>query len=206
MACSAATCAAPRTRTWDASSTSSSIAAARCARAVIDFGGFLGVGSRKIVVDWNALHFGRIANKSDSITLELTKEQVKAAPEYKEDTPIVVLGASGSLQPLQFDPLTIRRSNLFARSSRQPIDRIDDDRRDRPIGGDGVAAAGTGAGGARAAPAPSRAEPARPRLVHLLSCRCADRLRSVRRGLSDHAEMDPGRDRLRAVDRRHRRR
>ena len=71
--------------------------------AVIDFGGFLGVGSRKIVVDWNALHFGRIANKSDSITLELTKEQVIAAPEYKEDTPIVVLGASGTLQPLQFD-------------------------------------------------------------------------------------------------------
>src|SRR5262249_18438529 len=31
--------------------------------AVIDFGGFLGVGSRKIVVEWNALHFGRIANK-----------------------------------------------------------------------------------------------------------------------------------------------
>jgi hypothetical protein len=71
--------------------------------AVIDFGGFLGVGSRKIVVDWNALHFGRIASKTDSITLELTKEQVTAAPEYKEDTPIVVLGASGSLQPLQFD-------------------------------------------------------------------------------------------------------
>ena len=71
--------------------------------AVIDFGGFLGVGSRKIVVDWSALHFGRIANKSDSITLELTKEQVVAAPEHKEGTPIVVLGASGSLQPLQFD-------------------------------------------------------------------------------------------------------
>jgi hypothetical protein len=70
--------------------------------AVIDFGGFLGVGSRKIVVDWNALHFGRVANKSDSITLELTKEQVTAAPEYKEDTPIVVLGASGSLQPFQY--------------------------------------------------------------------------------------------------------
>lgn len=72
--------------------------------AVIDFGGFLGVGSRKIVVDWNALHFGRVANKKDSITLELTKEQVTAAPEYKEDTPVVVLGAAGSLRPLQFDP------------------------------------------------------------------------------------------------------
>ncbi|MBX9709700.1 MAG: PRC-barrel domain-containing protein [Xanthobacteraceae bacterium] len=70
--------------------------------AVIDFGGFLGVGSRKIVVDWNALHFGSIANKADSITLELTQDQVRAAPEYKEDTPIVVLGASGSLQPLRF--------------------------------------------------------------------------------------------------------
>jgi len=72
--------------------------------AVIDFGGFLGVGSRKIVVDWNALRFWRIGNKSDSISLELTKEQVRAAPEYKEDAPIVVLGASGSLQPLQYGP------------------------------------------------------------------------------------------------------
>jgi hypothetical protein len=71
--------------------------------AVIDFGGFLGVGSRKIVVDWSALHFGRVANKSDSITLDLTKEQVMAAPEYKEGTPMVVLGAAGSLQPWQFD-------------------------------------------------------------------------------------------------------
>jgi hypothetical protein len=71
--------------------------------AIIDFGGFLGVGSRKIAVDWNALRFGRVADTSDAITLELTKDQVKAAPEYKEDTPIVVLGASGSLQPLDFD-------------------------------------------------------------------------------------------------------
>ena len=71
--------------------------------AVIDFGGFLGVGSRKIVVDWSALHFGSVANKSDSITLELTKEQVTAAPEYKEDTPLIVLGAAGSLRPFEFD-------------------------------------------------------------------------------------------------------
>jgi hypothetical protein len=69
--------------------------------AVIDFGGFLGVGSRKIVVDWNALHFGHVADKKDSITLELTKAQVAAAPEYKEDTPIVVLGAAGNLEPFE---------------------------------------------------------------------------------------------------------
>ena len=67
--------------------------------AAIDFGGFLGVGSRKIVVDWRALRFGAIANKGDSISLELTKDQVSKAPEYKEDKPVIVLGAAGSLQP-----------------------------------------------------------------------------------------------------------
>jgi hypothetical protein len=71
--------------------------------AVIDFGGFLGVGSRKIVVDWRALRFGAIANKKDSISLDLTKEQVSKAPEYKEDAPVIVLGAAGSLQPWEFD-------------------------------------------------------------------------------------------------------
>jgi hypothetical protein len=71
--------------------------------AVIDFGGFLGVGSRKIVVDWSALHFGRVNKKGDNITLELTKAQVAAAPEYKEDTPIVVLGAAGKLSPFDDD-------------------------------------------------------------------------------------------------------
>ena len=67
---------------------------------IIDFGGFLGVGSRKIAVDWKALHFVPGASKRYSIALELTKEQVKAAPEYKEGQPIVILGASGSLEPI----------------------------------------------------------------------------------------------------------
>ncbi|WP_257168943.1 PRC-barrel domain-containing protein [Bradyrhizobium sp. SRS-191] len=71
--------------------------------AVIDFGGFLGVGSRKIVVDWTALDFKHITEKSDQVTLDLSKEQVKAAPEYKEDKPVVVLGAAGKLSPWDFD-------------------------------------------------------------------------------------------------------
>lgn len=76
--------------------------------AVIDFGGFLGVGSRKIVVDWGALHFWNVADKTASITLDLTREQVRAAPEYKDDQPIVVLGASGTLTPLKFPPLIMQ--------------------------------------------------------------------------------------------------
>jgi hypothetical protein len=60
--------------------------------AVIDFGGFLGVGSRKIAVDWRALHFATEA-KPGLVTLEMTQSQVREAPEYKEGKPVVVLGA-----------------------------------------------------------------------------------------------------------------
>ena len=68
--------------------------------AIIDFGGFLGVGSRKIAVAWQALHFVPAAEKRYGIVLELTRDQVKPAPEYKEGKPIIVLVASGKLEPL----------------------------------------------------------------------------------------------------------
>jgi len=72
----------------------------RTRAAIIDFGGFLGVGSRKIAVDWKALHFVPAASKRYGIVLELTRDQVKLAPEYKEGKPIVILGALGNLEPL----------------------------------------------------------------------------------------------------------
>jgi hypothetical protein len=68
--------------------------------AVIDFGGFLGVGSRKIAVDWNTLRFDIDSNKRDLVTLELTRDQVKAAPEYKDKQSVIVLGAAGGLQSM----------------------------------------------------------------------------------------------------------
>jgi hypothetical protein len=68
--------------------------------AIIDFGGFLGVGSRKIAVDWNALHFPQPGKSGEKIVLELTRDQVKSAPQYQEGKPVVVLGASGKLEPL----------------------------------------------------------------------------------------------------------
>jgi hypothetical protein len=58
--------------------------------AVIDFGGFLGVGSRKIAVDWSAMRF----TGSNSVTIDLTREQVNSAPQYQEGKPIIVLSAS----------------------------------------------------------------------------------------------------------------
>lgn len=50
--------------------------------AAIDFGGFIGIGSRKIVVPWNALHFAPQGG-NHTITLEMSADQIKAAPEYK---------------------------------------------------------------------------------------------------------------------------
>jgi hypothetical protein len=72
--------------------------------AVIDFGGFLGVGSRKIAVAWNALRFPSDAKQGDRIALELTRDQVRAAPEFKEDKPVTVLGTSGTLESLSYTP------------------------------------------------------------------------------------------------------
>lgn len=74
--------------------------AGRVRAAVIDFGGFLGVGSRRIAVDWSALRFDPDGAKRDYVTLELTRDQVKAAPEYKDKQSVVVLGAAGRLQSL----------------------------------------------------------------------------------------------------------
>jgi PRC-barrel domain len=66
--------------------------------AVIDFGGFLGVGSRKIAVDWSALRFPT-SGPMDHINLELTRDQVRLAPEFKPGEPLVVLGSVGDVQP-----------------------------------------------------------------------------------------------------------
>ena len=71
--------------------------------AVIDFGGFLGVGSRKIAVDWGILRFGP-GDKPDRVVVDLTRAQVKAAPEYKDGKPIVVLGASAAMPPAEPGP------------------------------------------------------------------------------------------------------
>lgn len=74
--------------------------------AIIDFGGFLGVGTRKIAVDWRALRFTPDGGKERKLSVALTRNQVRVSPEYKSGEPIVVLGATspgavGSSAPAQ---------------------------------------------------------------------------------------------------------
>ena len=62
--------------------------------AVMDFGGFFGVGNRKIAVDWDALDFATDSDKRDFVKLDLTRDQIKTAPEYKDRRAAIVLGAA----------------------------------------------------------------------------------------------------------------
>jgi hypothetical protein len=62
--------------------------------AIIDFGGFLGVGSRKVAVDWRSLHFD--PKKAGDVVVNLTKDQLRVAPIYKADEPVVVIGGPGA--------------------------------------------------------------------------------------------------------------
>jgi PRC-barrel domain len=71
--------------------------------AVIDFGGFLGVGSRKIAVRWSALHFAP-GDAKHPVTVELTPDQIKGAPEYKDiakPAPVVVAAPAQPVSPAQ---------------------------------------------------------------------------------------------------------
>ncbi|MGA2342364.1 MAG: PRC-barrel domain-containing protein [Steroidobacteraceae bacterium] len=53
--------------------------------AIIDFGGFLGVGTRRIAVDWPLLRFNPKASDK-SLILSVTREKLQSAPEYKDST------------------------------------------------------------------------------------------------------------------------
>jgi hypothetical protein len=58
--------------------------------AVIDFGGFLGVGSRRIAIEWRALDFMPLG-RAGSVELGLNRAQIAAAPEYKPGLPGAVV-------------------------------------------------------------------------------------------------------------------
>lgn len=62
---------------------------------IVDFGGFLGVGSRKIAVDWRVMHFPP-GGTMDKLTVQLQRNQLRSAPVYKAGEPIVVVGRSES--------------------------------------------------------------------------------------------------------------
>ncbi len=58
--------------------------------AIIDFGGFLGVGIRKIAIDWRTLRFDTVGQK-EAVIADLDRDQIRAAPEYRDSREIVAI-------------------------------------------------------------------------------------------------------------------
>jgi hypothetical protein len=61
--------------------------------AVIDFGGFFGMGTRHVAVSWGDLHFSPAAANGMTIKLDLSADQIKAAPAYADAKPAAVVVA-----------------------------------------------------------------------------------------------------------------
>jgi hypothetical protein len=57
--------------------------------ALIELDGFLGIGARKVAVEWSALGLDT-SGKQPVAVLYMTRDQLRAAPEYKADQPFVV--------------------------------------------------------------------------------------------------------------------
>lgn len=62
--------------------------------AVIDVGGFMGVGNRRIAVAWRGLTFAPGKAGSGKIALDMTADQIKVVPEYKPASAPVAVAVS----------------------------------------------------------------------------------------------------------------
>jgi hypothetical protein len=62
----------------------------RVQAVVIEFGGFLGIGTRKIAVEWSALSFEN-DGKRPLVIVDVSRDQLRLAPEYKpNEQPMIV--------------------------------------------------------------------------------------------------------------------
>ncbi len=60
---------------------------------VVDVGGFMGVGSRRVAVSWASVHVPPPGAADKHVAVDLTDEQIRAAPDYTDRSkPAVVVG------------------------------------------------------------------------------------------------------------------
>jgi len=66
--------------------------------AVLDVGGFLGVGSRRVAVEWSALRIDMPPGKPPEVTLAMSSDNLKSAPEYVPAKPVHPMPPSAQSQ------------------------------------------------------------------------------------------------------------
>ena len=71
--------------------------AGRPRAAVIDVGGFLGMGNRKVAVDWGVIRF--TLGKAAVATLRVPSEVIKSAPAYDPAKPVEAVGLPEPVVP-----------------------------------------------------------------------------------------------------------
>jgi sporulation protein YlmC with PRC-barrel domain len=69
----------------------------RVRAVVIDVGGFMGLGNRKVAVAWSALRFAAGEN-GPVISTEISPDRIKSWAEYIVGRPVAILGATASGQ------------------------------------------------------------------------------------------------------------
>jgi hypothetical protein len=57
----------------------------KVAAVIIGVGGFLGMGERDVAISYSGLKFAKDSSNRDVITVNATKDQLKAAPAWKWD-------------------------------------------------------------------------------------------------------------------------
>jgi hypothetical protein len=78
--------------------------------AILDYGGFMGVGKRRIAVAWRTLSFapgGTPGPGGGGMTLSLSRDQLKGFPDHKDGEPVVVAAPplpGGAARALENDP------------------------------------------------------------------------------------------------------
>ncbi len=68
----------------------------RVQAAVVDYGGFLGIGIRKIAVAWSDLRFGP-SDRPDAVAVDLSSEYLAHAPEVRAGQPVIAVTARRQL-------------------------------------------------------------------------------------------------------------
>ncbi len=64
---------------------------------IVEFGGFLGVGSRKIAVAWSDLRFNSNRDPG-AVLVDLPSERLSQAPEVRAGKPVAVVSAHGPVR------------------------------------------------------------------------------------------------------------
>jgi PRC-barrel domain len=87
-------------------------ASGRVRIAVVDFGGFLGVGDRRIAVEWRLLRFNPEGGDAP-VTLRIGQDKLKVAPEYKDSVRPLTL-----MEPVAAEPPPISDATAPADSKK----------------------------------------------------------------------------------------